>query len=86
MQISPLRIHLNVKTLLGFLQQRTWVYWAYFIILITGAPSMLWLLLDRREASALAIVLGMFVAGAIVFLVRLKQLSSYDPEFFQKRN
>jgi hypothetical protein len=64
-----------------FLHQRTWVYWACALIIASGAPVTLWLLFYGNDVGALMTLIGMFVAGAIVFSIRLKQIDSYERGF-----
>ncbi len=62
----------------NFLHQRTWVYWAYFLIIASGAPVTFWFLSHGNEIDALMTLIGMFVVGVIVFLIRLRQIDSYE--------
>jgi hypothetical protein len=62
----------------NFLHQRTWVYWAYILIIASGAPATLWFLSSGNDIDALMTLIGMFVVGVIVFLIRLKQIDSYE--------
>ena len=65
----------------NFLHQRTWVYWAYILIIALGAPATLRFLFHGNDIGALITVIGMFVVGVIVLLIRLRQIDSYERGF-----
>jgi hypothetical protein len=62
----------------NFLHQRTWVYWAYILIIVSGAPATLRFLFHGNDIGALMTLIGMFIVGVIVFLIRLRQIDSYE--------